>query len=110
MIRIYRHIHVSLRDADGKNVFAVSDGEKESGRKGAANDDVKFMSQEGEWFLAGVLNGLADGELAAATFPLIAPDGQGSDAYGELLCGHSIRLLKTPARANYQRVQTSGRR
>jgi glutamine synthetase len=57
----YRHIHVSLRDSNGKNVFAVSDAEKKSGRDGAANKDVKFMSQEGEWFLAGVLDGIADG-------------------------------------------------
>jgi glutamine synthetase len=42
-------------------VFAVSDAEKKSGRDGAANKDVKFMSQEGEWFLAGVLDGIADG-------------------------------------------------
>jgi glutamine synthetase len=56
-----RHIHVSLKAADGRNVFAVSDSEAKSGRKGAANDDVKYMSQEGEWFLGGVLEGLADG-------------------------------------------------
>jgi hypothetical protein len=39
----------------------VSDAELERGRQGAANDDVKFISQEGEWFLAGVLDGLPDG-------------------------------------------------
>jgi hypothetical protein len=32
-----------------------------SGRIGAAYDDTKFMSQEGEWFLAGILDGIADG-------------------------------------------------
>jgi glutamine synthetase len=56
-----RHIHVSLKTADGRNVFAVSDSEAKTGRQGAANDDVKCMSQEGEWFLGGVLEGLADG-------------------------------------------------
>ncbi|KAI0345342.1 glutamine synthetase/guanido kinase [Trametopsis cervina] len=54
------HIHVSLRDSNGKSLFAVSDSELKSGRQGAANDDVKFLSQEGEWFLAGVLDGLPD--------------------------------------------------
>lgn len=55
-----RHIHVSLRDSNGKSLFAVSDSELKTGREGAANDDVKFLSQEGEWFLAGVLDGLPD--------------------------------------------------
>ncbi|KAG9102763.1 hypothetical protein FRC06_001170, partial [Ceratobasidium sp. 370] len=55
------HIHVSLRNKDGRNVFAVSDAEVKKGREGAANRDTKFMSQEGEWFLAGVLDGLQDG-------------------------------------------------
>ncbi|KAG8746940.1 hypothetical protein FRC10_003111 [Ceratobasidium sp. 414] len=54
------HIHVSLRDKDGKNIFAISDPEVKKGREGAANDDTKFISQEGEWFLAGVLDGLQD--------------------------------------------------
>ncbi|KDQ60769.1 hypothetical protein JAAARDRAFT_31741 [Jaapia argillacea MUCL 33604] len=55
------HIHVSLRDKNGRNAFAVSDEELESGgREGAANDDTKYMSQVGEWFLAGVLDGLPD--------------------------------------------------
>jgi glutamine synthetase len=57
-----RHVHVSLVAADKKNVFAVSEAElKAGGRKGAAYDDTKFLSQEGEWFLAGVLDGLPDG-------------------------------------------------
>lgn len=61
-----RHIHVSLRDSNGKSLFAVSDSELKTGREGAANDDVKFLSQEGEWFLAGVLDGLPDGESFTA--------------------------------------------
>jgi len=52
---------VSLTDSSGQNTFAVSDSELGTGRSGAAYDDTKFMSQEGEWFLAGVLEGLPDG-------------------------------------------------
>jgi hypothetical protein len=59
----HRHTHVSLRTAEGKNLFAVSEAELENGREGAAYTDTKWLSQEGEWFLAGVLDGLADGEL-----------------------------------------------
>lgn len=56
-----RHVHVSLRDKDGKNIFAVSEADiAAGGRKGAANDDTKFISQEAEWFLAGILDGIAD--------------------------------------------------
>ncbi|KAG2019861.1 glutamine synthetase, variant 2 [Coprinopsis cinerea AmutBmut pab1-1] len=55
------HIHVSMRDAEGKrNLFAVSDEELKTGRTGAANEDTRFISQEAEWFLAGILDGLAD--------------------------------------------------
>lgn len=59
----FRHIHVSLRDSSGKNSFALSGSELKTGRSDAAYDDTKFMSQEGEWFLAGVLDGIADGTL-----------------------------------------------
>ncbi|TCD62179.1 hypothetical protein EIP91_007263 [Steccherinum ochraceum] len=54
------HIHVSLRNSQGKNIFSVQDSELKTGRKGAAYEDTKFLSQEGEWFLAGVLHGLPD--------------------------------------------------
>ena len=54
---------MSLKDAKGKNIFAISDAEiKAGGRKNAANDETKYLSQEGEWFLAGVLEGLPDGK------------------------------------------------
>lgn len=56
------HIHVSLRDKNGRSLFAVSEAESTTGRANAAYPDTKFLSQEGEWFLAGVLDGLADGE------------------------------------------------
>ena len=52
-----------MKDANGKSLFAISDAElKAGGRKDAANDDTKFFSKEGEWFLAGVLEGLPDGK------------------------------------------------
>ena len=56
-----RHIHVSMQDEDGRNIFAVSDEElKAGGRKGAEYVDVKYLSQEAEWFLGGLLEGLPD--------------------------------------------------
>ncbi|KAG5644222.1 hypothetical protein DXG03_008817 [Asterophora parasitica] len=54
------HVHVSLRDEGGKNVFALSEAEREQGRKDAQYTDTRFISQEAEWFLAGVLDGIAD--------------------------------------------------
>jgi len=50
-----------LRNKEGRNIFAVSDAELKTGRADAANEDTKFMSKEAEWFLAGVLDGIADG-------------------------------------------------
>jgi len=56
------HIHVSIRDKSGRNIFAVTEEEKKAGgRKDAAFEDTKFLSQEAEWFLAGLLEGLSDG-------------------------------------------------
>ncbi|KAI5124576.1 hypothetical protein M0805_003095 [Coniferiporia weirii] len=55
------HIHVSLRDSSGKNIFGVSEEQlKNGGRKGAKYDDLKYVSQECEWFLGGVLDGVTD--------------------------------------------------
>jgi glutamine synthetase len=62
-----RHIHVSLRNADGKNSFAVLEDDVKIGRAKAAYNDTKFISQEAEWFLAGVLDGLAEGVLGPRT-------------------------------------------
>ena len=62
-----RHTHVSLRNKDGRNIFAVSDEEINSGRANAANGDTKFISQEAEWFLAGILDGIADGRSCAVS-------------------------------------------
>ena len=60
---MFSHIHVSLRNKEGRNIFAVLESELKSGRVNAANDDTKFISQEAEWFLAGVLDGIADGSI-----------------------------------------------
>jgi glutamine synthetase len=54
------HIHISLKDKDGRNIFAVKEEEVEKGREGAQYEDTKRISQEAEWFLAGVLEGLPD--------------------------------------------------
>ncbi|GAA5829207.1 hypothetical protein JCM3766R1_001017 [Sporobolomyces carnicolor] len=54
------HVHISLRDSQGKNVFAVGPEDLKDGRKDAKFDDTKRISQEAEWFLAGVLEGLPD--------------------------------------------------
>lgn len=54
------HVHISLRDKSGRNVFAVEEGEMDSGREGAQFEDTKRISQVAEWFLAGVLDGLPD--------------------------------------------------
>lgn len=54
------HVHISLRDKEGKNVFAVSDEEMKEGREGASSEDTKRISLIGEQFLAGVLLGLPD--------------------------------------------------
>ncbi|KAK1216366.1 hypothetical protein PQX77_020980 [Marasmius sp. AFHP31] len=72
------HIHVSLRDKSGNNVFAVPD---DSPRKDAAYDDTKFMSKEGEHFLAGVLDGIAD------VMPMIVPTVNG---YKRLVGGEAF--------------------
>lgn len=61
------HIHVSLRTKDGKNVFALPDADVKKGRAGAEYDDTRFMSQEGEWFLAGILDGLTDSKGVTST-------------------------------------------
>ena len=62
-LTLQSHIHVSLRNAEGRNLFAVSEEELKTGREGAVNEDTRFISQEAEWFLAGVLDGLPDSQF-----------------------------------------------
>ncbi|GAA5838089.1 hypothetical protein JCM5353_004493 [Sporobolomyces roseus] len=54
------HVHISLRDKEGTNLFAVQEGDLKEGRKDAKFEDTKRISKECEWFLAGVLEGLPD--------------------------------------------------
>ncbi|KAJ3868329.1 hypothetical protein EV359DRAFT_77704 [Lentinula novae-zelandiae] len=75
------HTHVSLRDDSGKNIFAVSEAELSTGRPGAANDDVKFLSEEAEHFLAGILDGIAD------VMPMLVPTING---YKRLVGGETF--------------------
>jgi len=76
------HVHVSLKDAANKNIFAVSDSEiQNGGRADAAYDDTKFISQEAEWFLAGILDGIAD------VMPMFVPTING---YRRLLGGEAF--------------------
>ncbi|KAJ3918090.1 hypothetical protein F5877DRAFT_79326 [Lentinula edodes] len=75
------HTHVSLRDDSGKNIFAVCEAELLTGRPGAANDDVKFLSEEAEHFLAGILDGIAD------VMPMLVPTING---YKRLVGGEAF--------------------
>jgi hypothetical protein len=54
---------VSLRDNNGSNAFAVKPEELQGGREGAPYDELKYISQTAEYFLAGVLDGLTDGKF-----------------------------------------------
>ena len=95
MLNGQSHIHVSLRNKEGRNIFAVSDAELEAGRENAAYKDTKFISQEAEWFLAGILDGIADGN------PLLTLAHQRltlaySDACGTLFLGQSFASFSIP--------------
>ncbi|KAH8117377.1 glutamine synthetase/guanido kinase [Phellopilus nigrolimitatus] len=62
------HIHVSMRDESGKNIFGVSDTElTNGGRARAKYNDLSYVSQECEWFLGGVLDGVTD------VMPMLVP-------------------------------------
>ncbi|KAI8989688.1 glutamine synthetase/guanido kinase [Trametes punicea] len=75
------HIHVSLRDADGKSLFALPEDQLKTGRANAQYEDTRFLSQEGEWFLAGVLAGLPD------VMPMLVPTING---YKRLVGGEAF--------------------
>lgn len=75
------HTHVSLRDLDGKNVFAFHGSESGQGREGAKYDDTKFISELAEQFLAGILDGLPD------VLPLLVPTING---YKRLVGGEAF--------------------
>ncbi|KDE02882.1 glutamine synthetase [Microbotryum lychnidis-dioicae p1A1 Lamole] len=65
------HVHISLRDKSGKNVFAVEESELKDGRADAKFEDTKRISKTAEHFLAGVLLGLPD------IMPLLVPTVNG---------------------------------
>jgi len=73
------HIHVSLRDSNGKNIFAFP--ETGQGRESAKYDDTKFISEIAERFLAGILDGLPD------VLPLLVPTING---YKRLVGGEAF--------------------
>ncbi|EPQ31345.1 uncharacterized protein PFL1_00680 [Pseudozyma flocculosa PF-1] len=105
------HMHVSLRDPKtGRNVFALSDDDiKAGGRKDAQYDDVRYLSQEGEHFLAGIMTGLPD------IMPLLCPTInsykrlQGGEAFwAPNICSYgfdsrlaSVRILGPPDLPSY---------
>jgi len=76
------HIHVSLRGSSGSNVFALSDDEVAAGgRANAKYNDLRWISQEAEWFLGGILEGLTD------VMPTLVPTING---YKRLVAGESF--------------------
>jgi len=75
------HIHVSLRDSKGENVFEFPGAETGKGREGAKYDDTKFISEAAEQFLAGILDGLPD------VLPLLVPTING---YKRLVGGEAF--------------------
>ncbi|KIM29070.1 hypothetical protein M408DRAFT_68625 [Serendipita vermifera MAFF 305830] len=75
------HVHVSLKTKDGKNLFAVKESELKNGREDAQYGDTKWLSKEGEWFLAGILDGLED------IVPLLVPTING---YKRLVGGEAF--------------------
>ncbi|SJL00475.1 probable glutamine synthetase [Armillaria ostoyae] len=54
------HIHVSLRNSQDQNIFALPRSDVATGREGAAFEDTKYISEAAEHFLAGILDGVAD--------------------------------------------------
>ncbi|KAI9509340.1 glutamine synthetase/guanido kinase [Russula earlei] len=64
------HIHASLRDSNNNNIFAVNPEELNGGREGATYDELKYISQTAEYFLAGLLDGLTDvSDVLLGCFP-----------------------------------------
>jgi glutamine synthetase len=83
------HMHISLVDEDGKNLFA-----RESEDKDAKWSDMRYLSDMGRHFLAGILDGLPD------VMPIVAPT---VNSYKRLV---SIRLITQPsASANSSRLE-----
>ncbi|KAG2361971.1 glutamine synthetase guanido kinase [Suillus spraguei] len=75
------HVHVSLKNGEGRNVFSLSDADRDRGRVDAAFEDTRYLSEIGEHFLAGVLDGLAD------VMPMLVPTING---YKRLVGGEAF--------------------
>ncbi|KAL7283602.1 hypothetical protein ACG7TL_003037 [Trametes sanguinea] len=69
------------KSVDGKSLFALGEDQLKTGRSDAQYEDTKFLSQEGEWFLAGVLDGLPD------VMPMLVPTING---YKRLVGGEAF--------------------
>ncbi|ORX41117.1 hypothetical protein BD324DRAFT_575254 [Kockovaella imperatae] len=90
------HIHVSLQDKSGRNIFSLSDADQKAGGRGnAAHKDLKFLSKEAEWFLAGLLEGLAD------VIPMLCPT---INSYKRLLGGEAFWAPDTASYGYESRV------
>jgi len=74
MMYLSRHIHVSVRDNDGGNIFAVGKEDLKEGRPDAAFKDTRWISAEAESFLAGILEGIADGTHISSSISLLFID------------------------------------
>ncbi|KAK0228620.1 hypothetical protein IW262DRAFT_628446 [Armillaria fumosa] len=99
------HIHVSLRNNQGQNIFALPRSDVATGREGAAFEDTKYISEAAEHFLAGILDGVAD------IMPLLVPTINGykrlvggeafwapnAVTYGYDSRAASIRILSPPS-------------
>lgn len=93
---LFSHIHVSIRDKQGRNIFALSDEEiKAGGRADAKWKDTKYISKEAEYFLAGILDGLADGERELK-FVI--------GVYADLFCCALVMPLLCPNINSYKRL------
>ncbi|KAG1785241.1 glutamine synthetase guanido kinase [Suillus plorans] len=75
------HVHVSLKDREGRNAFSLSEADRDHGRANAAFEDTRYLSQLGEHFLAGVLDGLPD------VMPMLVPTING---YKRLVGGEAF--------------------
>jgi len=99
-------MHVSLCDSNGRNVFALGEGEMAAGgRVDAKYKDLRMISQEAEWFLGGVLEGLPD------IMPMLVPTingykrlianewvfGSTSATYGYDSRTSSVRIISPPS-------------
>ncbi|KAI0054028.1 glutamine synthetase/guanido kinase [Auriscalpium vulgare] len=88
------HIHVSLRDKDGKNIFAVTPEELKTGREGAAYDELKYISQTAEYFLAGLVPTINGYKRLVGGEAFWAPNAV---TYGYDSRAASVRVISPPS-------------